>query len=77
MGALNHRHALITGSRTGIGAAIARALANEGAAVSLAGRRSAPLEQTAKRLPKAAAILADVTDPLSCAAMAIEVTGLS
>ncbi|MGA8559834.1 MAG: SDR family NAD(P)-dependent oxidoreductase, partial [Pseudolabrys sp.] len=44
MGVLDNRHALITGGGTGIGAAIARALAGEGAAVSLAGRRQAPLE---------------------------------
>ena len=45
MGVLDNRHALITGGGTGIGAAIARALAGEGAAVSLAGRRKAPLEE--------------------------------
>ena len=39
MGALAGQHALITGGGTGIGAAIARALADEGAAVSIAGRR--------------------------------------
>ncbi|MGC2589028.1 MAG: SDR family NAD(P)-dependent oxidoreductase, partial [Pseudolabrys sp.] len=44
MGVLDNRHALITGGGTGIGAAIARALAGEGAAVSLAGRRKTPLE---------------------------------
>ncbi len=75
MGALEHRHALITGGGAGIGAAIVQALAEEGAAVSLAGRRSEPLEQTAKRLPKAAAICADLTDPSSCAVMTIEVAG--
>ncbi len=72
MGVLDHRHVLITGGGTGIGAAIARALADEGAAVSLAGRRKAPLEQMAKRLPRAIAIPADVTDPLSCGIMAAQ-----
>lgn len=70
MGALDNRHALITGGGTGIGAAIARALAGEGAAVSLAGRRKAPLEQVAASLPKATAIVADITKPADCAAMA-------
>jgi len=69
MGALSGRHALITGGGTGIGAAVARALADEGAAVSLAARRIGPISETAARLPKAAAIVADVTDPQSCTAM--------
>ena len=43
MGILDGRHALITGGGTGIGAAIARALAGAGAAVSLAGRRARTL----------------------------------
>ena len=70
MGTLDNRHALITGGGTGIGAAIARALAKEGAAVSLAGRRKAPLDDVAARLPKATAIVADVTKDSDCAAMA-------
>ena len=40
---LADRHALITGAGTGIGAAIAVALSAAGAAVSLVGRRVAPL----------------------------------
>ena len=69
MGALDGRHALITGGGTGIGAAIARALSQEGAAVSLAGRREAPLRDVAASLPKATAIVADVTSATDCAAM--------
>ncbi len=38
------RHALVTGAGSGIGRAIALALASRGHAVSLAGRRSKPLE---------------------------------
>ncbi len=38
------RHALITGAGTGIGEAISRQLHHEGHAVTLVGRRSAPLE---------------------------------
>ena len=41
------RHALITGGGTGIGAAAARALAAEGAKLSLLGRRREPLEAIA------------------------------
>ena len=70
MGVLDNRHALITGGGTGIGAAIARALAGEGAAVSLAGRRKAPLEDMAASLGKATAIVADVTKEADCVAMA-------
>jgi len=69
MGPLDGRHALITGGGTGIGAAIARALAGQGAAVSLAGRRKAPLDKVAAELPKATAIVADITKHDDCAAM--------
>jgi len=69
MGTLANHHALITGGGTGIGAAIARALVGAGAAVSLAGRRKAPLDEVATSLPKAAAISADVRRETDCAAM--------
>ena len=61
MALLDGKHALITGGGTGIGAAIAVKLAGAGAAVSLVGRRRAPLEEVAARLPRAKAIVADVT----------------
>ena len=70
MGALDGRHVLITGGGTGIGAAIARALAGEGAALSLVGRRQAPLDAMVAELPKAVAIVADITKQSDCAAMA-------
>lgn len=44
------QHALITGGGSGIGAAIARALAAEGAKLSMVGRRPEPLEETASQL---------------------------
>ncbi len=44
------RHAVVTGGGTGIGAAIARALAAEGATLTLMGRRLEPLEEVASHL---------------------------
>ena len=64
------RHVLITGGGTGIGAAMARALAAQGAALSLAGRRKAPLDAMAAELPKTTAVVADITKEFDCAAMA-------
>ena len=55
------RHALITGGGTGIGAATARALAAEGAKISLLGRRREPLDSVAKETG-GTAITCDVTD---------------
>ena len=49
-GKLAGRHALVTGAGSGIGAAIAKALAAEGAHVSLAGRRREPLEAVATEI---------------------------
>lgn len=69
MGALDHHHALVTGGGTGIGAAIAATLASEGAAVTVAGRRLAPLEDLCSRLPRAQPIVADVTNESDCAAL--------
>lgn len=54
------RHALITGGGTGIGAAIARRLAADGARVTLVGLRAAPIEAVAATLPSAIARVVDV-----------------
>lgn len=57
------RHVLVTGAARGIGAAIVRALAGQGAAVTLLGRDRAALERLAGTLPGAHGIVsADVAD---------------
>jgi NAD(P)-dependent dehydrogenase (short-subunit alcohol dehydrogenase family) len=66
--ALSGRHALVTGASRGIGAAIAAALAAEGARVSLIGRDTARLDRMATELggpDRAAPVVADVTDAAS------------
>ncbi len=59
---LDGKHALVTGGGTGIGAAIAFALVQAGAAVTICGRRNEPLEKTAAAHDKIFAAIADVTD---------------
>ena len=56
------RHALVTGAGGGIGAAIARALGQSGARVTLAGRRREPLVKVASTLPEASALALDGFD---------------
>jgi NAD(P)-dependent dehydrogenase (short-subunit alcohol dehydrogenase family) len=56
-------HAVVTGGGTGIGAAIAQALAAEGAKLTLMGRRREPLEEVASGDFDALVAPADVTDP--------------
>ena len=61
---LHGRHALVTGAARGIGAAIARALAEEGATLTLLGRNAASLQTIAEQLPGRHGIgIADVADP--------------
>lgn len=58
------RHALVTGAARGIGEAIARTLAAEGATLTLLGRRREPLARLAGELPGTHGIaVADVSDP--------------
>jgi NAD(P)-dependent dehydrogenase (short-subunit alcohol dehydrogenase family) len=62
---LSGKHALVTGGGTGIGAAVAFALADAGAEVTICGRRPEELEFTAERHPNLHPVAADVTEPSS------------
>lgn len=65
MSSLRGEHAVVTGAGRGIGAAIARALASQGAKVSLLGRSRDSLEKLAAELNASAetsVAVADVTD---------------
>ena len=59
------RHALVTGGGRGIGAAIARALTEAGAVVTVAGRGEAALRATVEAGAAAGFCLLDVTDEAS------------
>jgi len=54
--------ALVTGAGSGIGRAVAVALADAGYSIVLAGRRREPLEETASRAPASSATLVVPTD---------------
>lgn len=69
---LEGHHAVVTGGGKGIGAAIADALAAEGAHLSLMGRTAATLQQHAEALRsrhgvRASALVVDVGDPAAVA----------
>jgi NAD(P)-dependent dehydrogenase (short-subunit alcohol dehydrogenase family) len=61
-GTLDGLHAVVTGGGSGIGAAIAEALAAEGASLTLMGRRLDRVAAHAATLPAARALACDVTD---------------
>ena len=67
---LDGKVALVTGASGGIGAAAARALHAQGAALALTGRRAQELEALAAELGERAAVLpADLADPAAPAAL--------
>jgi 3-hydroxybutyrate dehydrogenase len=66
---LTGKRALVTGGGSGMGAAIARALADAGATVVISGRRMEPLAELAATLPRIIAMTADVTDEASVKAL--------
>jgi NAD(P)-dependent dehydrogenase (short-subunit alcohol dehydrogenase family) len=59
------KSALVTGGSAGIGLALARMLAEDGYALTLAARRPEPLEEAARELD-AHAVAANVADPDEC-----------
>ncbi len=59
---LSDGHAIVTGGATGIGAAIARALSDQGARVTLMARSADKLKAAATDLPHAQAVPCDITD---------------
>ncbi len=69
----NAKSAIVTGAGTGVGKAAAKALAAAGYAVVLAGRRVAPLDETAAEIAAAGgtamAMACDVTDSASVQAL--------
>jgi NAD(P)-dependent dehydrogenase (short-subunit alcohol dehydrogenase family) len=62
MALLQGRHALVTGGGHGIGRAIAAALTQAGAAVTVVGRREGPLSEAVRDGEAAGYAIADVTD---------------
>ena len=66
------KHALVTGGGTGVGRAIALALAEAGIAVTICGRRPAQLEAVAAKSKRISAIAADVTQEAAITALYAE-----
>jgi len=65
---LSGKSAFVTGGGSGVGAAIAMALAEQGARVTICGRRSAPLEDVASRTSGITPVVCDITDEAAISA---------
>ena len=76
MGELGGKHALVTGGGSGVGAAIACALADAGARVTIVGRRPEPLAAVAGRRPEIRTAVADVTKDEDVRAMFADAASL-
>src|SRR4051812_26573197 len=63
------KSAVITGAGSGVGAAVAVALAKKGWRVALVGRRPEPLDQVASQIPSSMICVCDVGNPEQVAAM--------
>jgi 3-oxoacyl-[acyl-carrier protein] reductase len=66
---LQARTAVVPGSSSGLGLAVAKALAAEGANVVLAGRRGEQVREEAARLPSAIGVELDLVDPAAPATL--------
>lgn len=66
MGLVDGKVAIVSGVGPGLGQAIARAMAREGASVALAARNEAYLKEVASELDRAVAIPTDITDAEAC-----------
>jgi 3-oxoacyl-[acyl-carrier protein] reductase len=69
---LQGRTAIVPGSSSGLGLAVARSLAAEGAHVVLAGRRGDLVQAEAAKLPSAVGLEVDLTDPDAAALLVAE-----
>jgi 3-oxoacyl-[acyl-carrier protein] reductase len=69
---LQGRTAIVPGSSSGLGLAVARSLAAEGADVVLAGRRGELVQAQAAALPSAIGVEVDLTDPDAAALLVAE-----
>ena len=74
MAKLTGKVALVTGGGSGIGAASAKALLDEGAKVAIAGRDQKKLDDLAKQLGDVLAVAADVSDKKQVAALVTTVS---